>query len=203
MLIRLFLLLCLLISPCAIFADGWFYSKASDPIYMGINFRATSGYVTDGAGETYSLGEAYPTTRGGYTFGWDVGITAMSRDRNAAVDRRLAGVISVAPNQRTFRLDLPSTGTYQVCIGMGDYSYSTSEYYFQLLDNTTAFATRDDATGLTANQFSDSNGNEYNAATWPGSHTCVERTFTSTILNVKVNKGVAAGSCITHISVSK
>lgn len=196
----------LLLALLLIASSAWAYwppmlSISKPRIYMGINFRASSDYVTDGTGETYSTGETYPTSRGGYTFGFDSSQTVAARDRNASVDRRLAGVIGVVSNQRTFRLDLPAEGAYNVCIAIGDYSYGTNQYYFQLLDNTTAFATRDDGTGLTANLYSDANGNEYNAATWPGSMTCVSRTFTSTVLNVKVNKGVADATPLAHISV--
>ena len=77
---------------------------------VGINFRATAGFVTDGAGETYSLGEAYPVTRGGQTFGFDANITADARDRGGTSVNKLAG--KVAAPSRTFRWDLPSTGSH-------------------------------------------------------------------------------------------
>ncbi|HLM66577.1 MAG TPA: hypothetical protein VK358_03575, partial [Longimicrobium sp.] len=58
---------------------------------IGINFRATAGYVADGPGETYSVADAYPVTRGGATFGWTV-LPSSGRDRDSSQDRRLAGI---------------------------------------------------------------------------------------------------------------
>jgi hypothetical protein len=60
----------------------------------GLNFRAASDFVTDGAGETYVLaGDHYPVTRGGVTFGWVLDSqTVQAVNRNSGYDRRLAGI---------------------------------------------------------------------------------------------------------------
>lgn len=99
-----------------------------------INFRSTSGYVTDGAGQTYCLGSAdvYPVTRGGLTFGWILAHEADSaRNRNAGNDPRLAGQNS-ATNDGTpsqFQLDLPASGSYTIHLALGDASYAQSYQY--------------------------------------------------------------------------
>ena len=147
----------------------------------GINVRATSGYVTDGSGETYSLGEAYPTTRGGLTFGWDANLTSASRDRNAGNDRRLAGIIfwsNGAGYVKTFRIDLPSTGDWIIRAAFGDAS-ATQQHYVSFRDNATTFASFSNvATG--ANEFADASGVVRTHAAWPGSNASISRTFGST-----------------------
>lgn len=84
---------------------------------VGINFRATSGYVTDGTGETYYTGGSYPITRGGATFG-ATGGTPELRDRDSGVDRRIAGTMFERPSATDldFRIDVPSAGNYEVGI---------------------------------------------------------------------------------------
>jgi hypothetical protein len=67
------------------------------PFDIGINFRASSGFVTDGSGEVPWPGEPYPTTKtagSGQSVpaGWNVGLPANTRDWDAGNDRRLAGI---------------------------------------------------------------------------------------------------------------
>src|SRR5208337_1972246 len=59
---------------------------------QGFDFRNTSSFVTDPAGDTYVLPTTiYPTKSNGVTFGWAKN-SAQGRDRNAKLDPRLAGV---------------------------------------------------------------------------------------------------------------
>ena len=98
----------------------------------GINFRDTSDYVTDGAGETYCLGhteDEYPVTRGGLTFGWTTsGGLFAEGNRNSGVDARFAGinefVHSQGPATADFRVDL--TGNITLRIAAGDYQYANT-----------------------------------------------------------------------------
>lgn len=86
-----------------------------------LNFRLTSGYVTDGAGETYVLGtDAHPTTRGGVTFGYvDVGGGApVAGDRSTSYGSRFAGRINYKRDSNTFRVDL-ANGAYDLRASMG------------------------------------------------------------------------------------
>lgn len=86
----------------------------------GVSFRTTSGYVTDGASDTYSLGAAYPETRGGITFGWESDMTGNARDRAIAA-QDLAGLVFQANGGTTkyFRYDC-TAGTYTVRVALGD-----------------------------------------------------------------------------------
>jgi len=118
----------------------------------GFNFRGTSGYVTDGANETYVLlGDAYPVTRNGVTFGW---LSAPSSgDRDSTIDRRLAGINYTAndgASQRDFQIDLPAAGDYIISLALGDHGFTQTYQYWRLLDNTTVLATIADTDGTPA-----------------------------------------------------
>lgn len=89
--------------------------------WSGLNFRSTSGYVSNGTGETHVLVDTYPTTRSGLTFGYTSTTGLVQRDRSASIDRRIAGMHFGAAAGRTFRFDLPSgAGTYRVRVLFGD-----------------------------------------------------------------------------------
>lgn len=171
---------------------------------FGINFRATSGYVTDNAGETYSLGEAYPTTRGGITFGWDVDSTAHSRDRNSGNDRRLAGIVFENATTRELRVDLPAAGTYPVKVAFGDAGFDQAQQKWSIKDGaSTTLDTVDDAGGTVANHFDDVLGTDYTNATWPGSAASKNYTFATTQLRVALlsNSGTNPAITIAHLFV--
>lgn len=174
----------------------------------GFNFRDTSGFVTDGAGETYVLGnpDAYPVTRGGFTFGWSTTVADMSRDRDNSVDRRLAGVNKATNDgtQAVFQVDLSATGTYVVCIAVGDAVFDSGYEYFKVLDNSTVKFTVDDTDGLLAPNFDDANGTEWSASAWPASNTCQTITFASTTFKLVIGSpGAQAGSTeIAHVRIT-
>jgi hypothetical protein len=152
---------------------------------VGINFRATSGYVTDGAGETYDLGNAYPQTRGGVTFGWADDRSGSSRDRNSGNDRRLAGLVFANTTGTYWRLDLPSAGTYDIYCACGDAS-ATGSAEWLLQDTTTTFKTLTD-TSVAANSFVDATDVELTHANWPGSNAPTQRVFSTTQLRFQPN----------------
>lgn len=122
----------------------------------GIDFRATSTFVTDPANCTYCLGDAYPTTRGGLTFGWLAGAGSTTRDRSTSVDVRLAGINGTS-GSGTFRVDLPATGTYNIGIAMGDAGSNQSGQSFTVLDNTTSLLTGGPQSP-NSNQYMDASG---------------------------------------------
>jgi hypothetical protein len=186
---------------------------------IGINFRASSdghdggGTVTDGAGETYSLGwftdPSYsdgPVSRGGATFGWDGTVADMGRDRDSFVDRRLAGVNQATNNgtQTVFRLDLPSAGSYTICMALGDVTTDSAYQYAQVLDNGTPLFTIDEPAGTTAGHFLDATGVDRTTANWAATQACRTVMFSSTILNVKLGSpsAQANSSTLAHIDVT-
>lgn len=167
--------------------------------YQGINHRQTAGYVTDGAGETYSLGAAYPVTRAGLTFGWSASVIADSRDRATSIDRRIAGdayVLNTTP--KDFNIDLPNTGVATIRLALGDGSASRSNRV-QLLDGGTVFATFSTETGTAV--FTDASGTNRTTTTWPTSNASINRTFATTQFTIRLGDGSSTGySSLAHVS---
>lgn len=180
----------------------------------GFNFRTTSGFVTDGANETYVLeGDAYPTVRNGVTFGWNTATCITDtggggRDRDAGIDRRIAGMNFVGNqlNQCTFQVDLPAAGTYLISLGMGDAGGNAKSNYVVVKDNTTALITFAPLATLSTPTFGDAAGNTYTAANWTTSQTSVSKTFATTTFNLVLGSGLTpdgTDSSIDHIFISQ
>src|SRR5271165_4650423 len=99
--------------------------SAAQAFQAGFDFRNTSNFVSDPPGDTYVLPTMmYPTTVNGLTFGWTNINLVQGRDRNNGLDPRLAGV-NLATNgmPATFYVDLPTAGTYNLSLAMGDAGY--------------------------------------------------------------------------------
>jgi hypothetical protein len=175
--------------------------------FSGINFRATAGYVTDGSGETYSLGEAYPVTRGGLTFGWASNQTSNTRDRNSGIDRRLAGIV-FQPNSAaatTFRLNLPSgAGTYRVRLALGD--DGAAQDIRAIVRNGTggsALATVNGSTLFVGEWFDAAGTRHESAAGWVANNATVELVFSADHLILELG-GHSSGdksSVVCHLAV--
>lgn len=193
-----------------VFSSG---TSAAISFTKGFNFRATSGFVTDGANTTYvTSADIYPTTRNGVTFGWTLDPNTLGggdRDRNAGIDPRIAGMTFVGNNNTssdTFKVDLPAAGSYAINLGMGDAGSNAKTNYTIVYDNTTPVITLFPASTLSTPTFADATGATYNAATWPGSQASVVKTFSTTSLFVSIGApGLSAGtdSSITHLFITK
>src|SRR5271165_1362700 len=159
----------------------------SQAFQQGFDFRNTSTYVTDPAGDTYVLSStAYPTKGSGVTYGWVKTSLVNARDRNAQLDPRLAG-INYATNgsPATFYVDLPSAGTYNLSLAMGDEGYQQcyNQCQIQFFDGNTLLATV--AKGRTlAGYFYDAKGNNWSAAQWPSNNLNQQVTLTGTRLTM-------------------
>src|SRR5271165_2886814 len=112
---------------------------------QGFDFRNTKGFVTDPSGDTYVLPSTlYPTSFNGTTYGWVKTTPVQGRDRNASLDPRLAGINFVTNGSPgTFYVDLPSAGTYNLSLAMGDAGYQqcSTQCQVQFLDGSTVLAT--------------------------------------------------------------
>ncbi len=149
---------------------------------IGINFRQTSGYVTDGTGETYCLGDVYPTTRATYTFGWS-GAQSQA-NRSTTVGPNLAGINYGA---NTFRIDLPQAGTYKLRIAIGDLFFAQGPQQVLVKDNSTTLVT---LTGFSnGDNFIDASNVSRLVADWPTQNVGVNFVFSSTIANFTMNGG--------------
>ncbi len=174
------------------------------PSTGGFNFRGSLGYATDGAQETIAGGDAYPHT---YTIGgdspvggWQTGGGGIggTRDRDNSLDRRLAGIAFDNTVGHYFQIDLPSTGSYDIHLAMGD-GTSGNDAYWDLLDNATVFASFTQSPASA--HFVDAAGTDYAAASWPGGETKITRTFTSTTFKLQVKTGGTTNSVIAHIRI--
>lgn len=165
---------------------------------IGINFRATSTFVTDGAGETYDLAAAYPVTRGSYTFGWVGGASAGPRDRNSSVDRRLAGVQTWVDG-RYWRIDLPA-GTYDVYAAFGDYSFAQRVGWLLTDGAGPTLATYSTGgTQISPQTWLDGSGTVRTLAQWPSNNAPVQVTLTADHFRLVCNIGGALQSAIAHL----
>jgi len=178
------------------------------PFIIGLNFRSTSTFVTDGANETYVLfADNYPTTRGGATFGWSAGFLTGAADRDAGADRRLAGINykgQSGASQSTFRLDLPNVGMYRISLALGD-TGAQAYQYAQLKDGATIITTIDDPGGTVAGHYDDANGIDWSAAAWPGSNTVFTYTFNGTVAFIIIGApDVQSGfSTLAHVALQE
>lgn len=125
---------------------------------IGVNFRNTVGYVTDGANETFfdANSEAYPTTHGSVTGGM-TGAFVNTRDRNNALPVELAGTSFQAGLDAEFRLGVGFTGTAHIYTREGDPG-GTQTSQLQVKDgNGVLFSTP--SASITSGNYRDANGN--------------------------------------------
>lgn len=151
---------------------------------QGINFRQSSGYVTDPTDTTYEIGTTanYPrTTPQGNNVGYtDVSAGVNTRNRSTGVDARLAGThfhtSTTVPNK--YRIDLPATGNYKIRVAMGDQAAGTVQKRLDLYDNTSSLGTVCAAGAfISGGTFQDALDANYSAANWPTSNS-LSGTFT-------------------------
>lgn len=183
----------------------WAPTPPAPAFSKGFDFRATSGYVVDAAGDTYVTGDVYPTTRNGVTFGWEATFPE-PRDRSAAASfaPRLAGINQLvsggATLERVFRIDLPAPGTYQIRLAAGDATVG-NRAFFEVRDGTTVLFSRAEL-AVPAGQFVDASGVlRASAAAWTSSNVPMQRTFASTIARFVLKRPSQAGSVIAHLQV--
>ena len=156
------------------------YQFGFPPFEIGLNFRATSGYATDGTNETYVLaGDTYPTTRGGVTFGYTGGMpSGNGRNRSTSVDRRLAGMhFDSSTADAVFRLDLPAAGSYEVRMALGE-STLANTHGGDLTDGVSTLISIPNASNSTP--FTDSTNVAHTSGNWPTNNNPAAVTFTTT-----------------------
>jgi len=167
---------------------------------VGINFRATSDYVTDGDDEVYCLGETSSTQRttnngNSITFQWSAEVQL--RNRNSGTDRRLAGSNSLSDNDaQTLTITLPQAGQYYIRLALGDYSYNQVANYIQVRDNGTPLLTVDDPTG--PRHWDDAEGTDFTDTTWPEGNVAVLVTFSTTTCQMVLGTGASNAAAISH-----
>lgn len=173
--------------------------------YMGINFRATSGYVTDRGSDTYCLGEQYTGSviRAGLAFGF-VGATCGVLDRVNTNDPELAGVCYVDNSGATldFRLDIPATWTVSdVKIAVGD-AGNSQQVRCLIKNDTTTIATVNNT--QTIQDFYDATNAARAHTAWYANNVAVSTTLSSGILRLTIGGHVSATtfSTVAHVGVT-
>lgn len=174
---------------------------------QGVNFRGSSGYVTDGADTGYEIG-----TTANYTgartlaagnavgIGWEDAPTLML-DRGA-VDPRVAGAGFVSSLTR-YRIDLPATGTYSIAVAAADAAGGGWDSYIEIFDTTTSLGVVCNKAPVTPNYYVNVNDTEY-FVTSPGNiDDTQDFVFSSTILRFKVNQLGAGFGMISHILITQ
>lgn len=176
----------------------------------GLNFRRSSGYVTDPAGTTYVQdNDDYPTSRGGWTFGYTNDLpTDNDRDRDSGIDARLAGVHFYTNNDtggsaKSFRIDLDNTGNHDVHIASGDATAAQTQYW-HVKDNTTSLIDETDGTSTPSADWEDATGTvRTSASDWVTNETAETHNFSSTIFVLEIggDHSSATNTTISHVRV--
>lgn len=158
-------------------------------IIVGVDFRATAGFVTEPNGNyTKDLLDGtitYPVSFGTTTIGWEDTNVSVTRDRNAGNNARIAGMAS-ATTVASYRIDLPSAGTYSIQVAVGEASYARSNQKLEIFDDASSILILSGNTGA-SNSFIAADNNVYTAANWVAANTVngggaaqVNVTFSST-----------------------
>ena len=177
---------------------------------QNINFRSTSGYVTDAA-KTHvqtAITADYPATPAagdsaavGYTVIGPDGVD--SRDRNSGNDARLAGLHfnygSGVNSVSRYRIDLPAPGDYVISVALGDANAGqTTEC--EVFDDTASLGVLVSGTTSAAQRFKDATNTQLTETTWPTSAATVTKTFTTSVAIFKLGAG-GATPVWAHISI--
>lgn len=168
----------------------------------GIDFRGSSGYVTDPSGCTYCVGDSYPTTRAGLTFGWTTaGISAA--DRSTGVNPRVAGINYLpAGFTITFRVDLPAAGGYSIGVAQGDAGSARTLQSFTIYDNTTSLLSKSANEGSHSNYYMDAAGNVWTSdSAWFSSQVFESLTFASTIFKITIGNSTDYNT-LAHLDIT-
>ena len=163
---------------------------------QGFNFRSTLGFVTDVSPSEFWSTAAYPkTTASGNSAGWIV-TSGNVANRSATNDARLAGIayVTAGGTQNKFQILLPSAGSYNIRIALGD-AGGSNQQSCTILDNTTLLATIATNVTTATQHFLDATGVDRTNTTWPGSNALLNLTFASTFCVVTV--GVPSGNSTT------
>jgi hypothetical protein len=172
---------------------------------QGIDFRSTSGYVTDPTNCNVEVDNSgtptYPrTTTQGNTVGWET-TGLQGRNRNSGNDARIAGMhFGVGNANCDFRMDLPATGSYLISLAVGDPNYACN-VLVDLIDTSASLGSLSTGATSAAQRFKDAINTEYTQTTWPTSQTPVSKTFATTICRFRVKPSAGTDSRICHVFV--
>lgn len=184
---------------------------------IGINFRATSGYVTDPTDSIYCLGDPYPVTRNtvttgqAVTFGWlesdattPKDLAAYTRDRDAGISPKLAGVnFKIGADLYIFRIDLPASGLWTVRVAAGD-ADSSNDVDWDILnsDASTVLLSQAEASVTTGNWKDATGVTRTSSADWVSNNASADITLSGTACYLRMNVTTNA-TLMSHINFSQ
>ncbi|HVP50189.1 MAG TPA: hypothetical protein VMT56_03100 [Candidatus Bathyarchaeia archaeon] len=151
------------------------------------------------------LKSVYPTRLNDVTAGWATK-PAGAYNRDKTLDPRLAGTNSVTNGkQDAFYVDLPSPGTYNVSLAMGDAGAAACQSTYcqvQFMDGNTTLATVK-VTGFGKGYFADATGTARSSTGWPANNAARQLSISGTRLTVLVGTTSTGGTTpISHIAVA-
>lgn len=176
---------------------------------FGINFRATSGYVSDAAGDTYSLGEAGFLFRGGMFFGWTDGLGGdRARDRDNTVNARQAGgnfSNSSGSQDRVTILEryLPWPGTWRIRVSAGDRFNARSNQKIEIFDDTTSKGTIvNDASTASDHYVDATNVERTSVSDWGTNNASTDIVFSTNkfVMKTGTTNADSSNTFLTHVS---
>lgn len=184
---------------------------------QGIDFRATSGFVSDPAQCDYEIGVVvnYPRTTPvqANVVGWEtVSSTGMiSRDR-ATGTPKLAGIAGqsngVTADFGDYRIDL-ANGNYTIRLAVGDNASQQLHQTVELLDGTTSLGViLNNADTVAADRYFDATGVlRTSSADWVANNAALSIAITSGILRIRCGpNGRAANTggftCVAHVFIA-
>ena len=177
-------------------------------IDLGLNCRATGGFVTDGAGQVAILcstdgttGTDSPADLGGVaTGGWldrsETASNPFGRDRNSGVDPRAAGA-NLTPNSssfddRTFQVDV--AGVFDIHLWIGDHDFAQTDCKVEVMDNNGTLFTVGPVTTSGAAHFVDANGVEHTSVANVIANSTPRRVTVVGALKIRIGWTDGAGS---------
>lgn len=174
------------------------------------DFRATLagpvGFVGDPANCDFNDGgvTASGTSSNGIAWSWtDTGGTT-TRDRSGSVDPRVAGLVAVSSGGTvaTFNVTLPSAGTYDITLALGDQS-AQQTINFDILDNgSVLFSVATNVNTGGANNYLDATGTNRTSDTdWATNNAKKRLTFTTTSAGFRLNVPSSQTSCMAHLRI--
>lgn len=149
---------------------------------FGLNFRNTSGYVTDPAHTKYVLDDStHSVTIDGVTIPLAWSGTPTSYDIDNSVDARLAGTM-YASGMYELSITVPAAGVYKIRVGLGAVNFPATET-LQVCDGTcSSVILTIGPTANGSNSVIDATGTDLSAASWPSTNAEATITLTTTTL---------------------
>jgi hypothetical protein len=199
-------------------------SSGGSPFKQGVDFRATSGFVTDPAncyGDTAGAvgppGNFPIVTPQGNNVGWSfVSPSAVinNQDISSIIDPRLAGnaYITGTTFNGTYTIQLPSSGTYKINLALGDAANGQGPMTIAIFDDTTLLVTPVNAASSGAGQWFDATGTlRTSASAWVtanpqggGGVGQITQTFATTFcrFNISAQVGGTGNVVLAHLWIN-